>query len=162
MAEAISYEEQRRRQVEQNKQKLEELRLHHLSAAVREATTKPSPTKKRKTRASRDVAGDVPPRRSGRLASLPEQPKYRDEFHDFEKKIRRSYGKRRDLSNRVYATDEERAYAMDAAQELEEKIGSDHPIFIKPMLQSHVTGGFWLVSPSLAIIYLGLHLLGSI
>ncbi|KAG8076966.1 hypothetical protein GUJ93_ZPchr0006g43744 [Zizania palustris] len=148
MAEAISYEEQRRRQVEQNKQKLEELRLHHLSAAVREATTKPSPTKKRKTRASRDVAGDVPPRRSGRLASLPEQPKYRDEFHDFEKKIRRSYGKRRDLSNRVYATDEERAYAMDAAQELEEKIGSDHPIFIKPMLQSHVTGGFWLGLPT--------------
>jgi hypothetical protein len=59
----------------------------------------------------------------------------------------RSYGgKRRDLSNRVYATDEQRDYAINAAQELEEELGSDYPIFVKPMLQSHVTGGFWLVS----------------
>ena len=43
MAEAVSYEEQRRRQVEANKRKLEELQLHHLSAAFREAATKPSP-----------------------------------------------------------------------------------------------------------------------
>ena len=40
-AEAVSYEEQRRRQVEANKRKLEELQLHHLSAAVREAAAKP-------------------------------------------------------------------------------------------------------------------------
>jgi hypothetical protein len=43
MADAVSYEEQRRRQVEANKRKLEELQLHHLSAAVREAAAKPSP-----------------------------------------------------------------------------------------------------------------------
>jgi hypothetical protein len=45
MAEATAYEEQRRRQVEANKRKLEELQLHHLSAAVREAAAaaKPSP-----------------------------------------------------------------------------------------------------------------------
>jgi hypothetical protein len=45
MAEAASYEEQRRRQVEANKRKLEELRLHHLSAAVRESAAKPSPVR---------------------------------------------------------------------------------------------------------------------
>jgi hypothetical protein len=45
MAEATAYEERRRRQVEANKRKLEELQLHHLSAAVREAAAaaKPSP-----------------------------------------------------------------------------------------------------------------------
>lgn len=43
MADAVSYEEQRRRQVEANKRKLEELQLHHLSAVVREAAAKPSP-----------------------------------------------------------------------------------------------------------------------
>jgi hypothetical protein len=37
MAEAVAYEEQRRRQIEANKRKLEELQLHHLSATVREA-----------------------------------------------------------------------------------------------------------------------------
>ncbi|XP_006656731.1 B3 domain-containing protein Os06g0194400 [Oryza brachyantha] len=151
MAEATPYEEQRRRQVEENKRKLEELRLHHLSAAVREAAAKPSPTKqrKRKARATPGAGEDVPLRRSGRVASLPERPKYQDEFQDFGKKIRRSYGgKRRYLSNRVYATDEEREHAITAAQELEEELGSDHPIFVKPMLQSHVTGGFWLGLPT--------------
>ncbi|KAM3364471.1 hypothetical protein ACQJBY_014681 [Aegilops geniculata] len=101
MAEANSYEEQRRRQVEENKRKLEELRLHHLSAAVREAAVKPrlvrqircssAPvslpllsslvwlvSQKRKAPKPRDAADDAPPRRSGRIATLPEQPDYRD------------------------------------------------------------------------------------
>nr|CAB3480373.1 unnamed protein product [Digitaria exilis] len=115
--EAVSYEEQRRRQVEANKRKLEELQLHHLSAAVREAATaaaKPSP--------------EVP---------------------DFGRKVRRTYGSgRKDLENRVYATDEERSYAITKAEELEEELGSAFPIFVKPMTQSHVTGGFWLGLPT--------------
>jgi len=104
MAEAVSYEEQRRRQVEANKRKLEELQLHHLSAAVREAAAKPSPVcpvavscsgsmfllagfalsesalmqaKKRTARVPRDAAAE-PLRRSGRVANLPEKPKYRE------------------------------------------------------------------------------------
>jgi len=48
MAETVSYEEQRRRQVEANKRKLEELQLHHLSAALREAAAKPSPVGRRR------------------------------------------------------------------------------------------------------------------
>jgi hypothetical protein len=43
MDEANSYEEQRRRQIEQNKRKLDELRVHKLSAAVRQAAAKPMP-----------------------------------------------------------------------------------------------------------------------
>ncbi|KAL6659284.1 hypothetical protein ACP70R_003324 [Stipagrostis hirtigluma subsp. patula] len=147
------YEELRRRQVEANKRKLEELQLHHLSAAVREAAAaaKSSPAKslKRKARVPRDAAPAEPLRRSGRVASLPQQPKYQDEFHDIERKVRRKYGTgRRDLANRVYATDEERSYAIAKAEELEEELGSDHPIFVKPMTQSHVTGGFWLGLPT--------------
>ena len=46
MAESNSYEEQRRRQIEENRRKLEELRLHHLSAAVREAAARPKPNPK--------------------------------------------------------------------------------------------------------------------
>uniref|UniRef100_A0A0D9WMV9 TF-B3 domain-containing protein n=1 Tax=Leersia perrieri TaxID=77586 RepID=A0A0D9WMV9_9ORYZ len=151
MADAASYEEQRRRQVEENKRKLDELRLHQLSAAVRESGPRPSPVKprKRKERAAAGAGEDVPLRRSGRVASLPEKPKYQDEFHDFERKIRRSYGgKRRNLSGRVYATEKEREHAIATAEDLEKELGSDHPIFIKPMLQSHVTGGFWLGLPT--------------
>ena len=46
MAGATEYEEQRRRTVEANRRKMEELRLHHLSAAVHEAAApKPSPVR---------------------------------------------------------------------------------------------------------------------
>jgi hypothetical protein len=58
----------------------------------------------------------------------------------------RTYGSvRRDLTNRVYATDEARSYAISKAEDLEQELDSSFPIFIKPMTQSHVTGGFWLV-----------------
>ena len=46
---------------------------------------------------------------------------------------------------RVYATDEERSHAITKAEELAGELGSRFPIFLKPMTQSHVTGGFWLV-----------------
>ena len=59
--------------------------------------------------------------------------------------------KQRDLSGRVYASDEARSYAIKRAEEVEAKLGSAYPSFIKPMLQSHTTGGFWLVS--MRIIY---------
>lgn len=60
--------------------------------------------------------------------------------------IYRVYGyKRRDLANRVYASDEARAAATYKAEELEISLGATYPSFVKPMLQSHVTGGFWLV-----------------
>lgn len=56
----------------------------------------------------------------------------------------RSY-QRRNLLNRVYASDEERASAIDRADEVQSGLDSQYPSFVKPMLQSHVTGGFWLV-----------------
>jgi len=51
--------------------------------------------------------------------------------------------------NRVYASEKDRVYAIERAEELEATLGSN-PCCIKPMLQSHVTGGFWLVSAFIA------------
>lgn len=66
---------------------------------------------------------------------------------------RKSYSSRhRDFSNRVYASDEARAEAMERAANLESGLGSDHPIFVKTMLPSHVSGGFWLVIKSLYLL----------
>lgn len=48
----------------------------------------------------------------------------------------------------MYASDEARDYAINKAEELEAKLEGGHPSFVKPMLQSHTTGGFWLVSSS--------------
>ena len=54
--------------------------------------------------------------------------------------------KRRDLSDRVYASDEARLYAQTRAEEVQSELDPEIPSFVKPMTQSNVTGGFWLVS----------------
>lgn len=56
--------------------------------------------------------------------------------------------KRRDLDNRVYASDEAREYATRKAEEVEAGLDPKFPTMVKPMLQSHTTGGFWLVRDS--------------
>nr|AAP06833.1 hypothetical protein [Oryza sativa Japonica Group]ABF95129.1 hypothetical protein LOC_Os03g15830 [Oryza sativa Japonica Group] len=57
--------------------------------------------KKRKVRAPPGVGEDVLLRWSGRVANLPEKPKYHDEFQDFKKKIRRQLNK---LNNKYVHT----------------------------------------------------------
>ncbi|XBI69327.1 hypothetical protein VPH35_048407 [Triticum aestivum] len=138
MAGAIAYEEQRRRQIEENNRKLEELHLHQLSAAVREAAgPKPSPV--RQSVKQKRVPRDAAVRQSGRVASLPKQPKINLV----------ASSTRSDLINRVYATDEARLHANSKAQELLRKlVPGGNPSFVKPMKQSHVTGGFWLGLPT--------------
>ncbi|EPS67764.1 hypothetical protein M569_07011, partial [Genlisea aurea] len=86
-------------------------------------------------------------RRSRRVADLPPKS-YKENAVEPQGKARRS-GHRRDLSNRVYASDEDREYATHRAEELQSKLDQDtnYPSFVKPMLQSHVTGGFWLGLP---------------
>lgn len=54
--------------------------------------------------------------------------------------------KRRDLDNRVYASDEAREHAQTKAEEVEAGLDPKFPSFVKSMLQSHTTGGFWLVT----------------
>ncbi|KAG6419339.1 hypothetical protein SASPL_121557 [Salvia splendens] len=80
-------------------------------------------------------------RQSSRVADLP--PKSYKEVYVLEGMGKpRSY-QRRDLLNTVYAGDEERQYAVKRAEDLHSSLDQDVPSFIKPMLQSHVTGGFW-------------------
>jgi hypothetical protein len=163
MAEANPYEEQRRRQVEENKSKLEELRLHRLSAAVRVAAVKPMPVRIRSTPASSMpfllpfLAANYPVlfaaqkvtikprnhrpppdviRRSARIARLDKQPYFRITKAHRDKKA--------ELPRPVYATNEERAYAIAKAQELKDQLDSHYPAFLRPLSLSCAAGS-WLV-----------------
>ncbi|KAK6946129.1 hypothetical protein RJ641_013673, partial [Dillenia turbinata] len=66
-----------------------------------------------------------------------------------EPRPRRNSQKRKDLDSRVYASDEARLHARKKADELQSILGSEFPSVVKPMKQSHVTGGFWLLVVSL-------------
>ncbi|PWA59296.1 B3 domain-containing protein [Artemisia annua] len=85
-------------------------------------------------------------RRSSRVASLP-APVYKEIAKLFTLYVRsgRKYSySRKDLGNCVYASDEARDWATTKAEELEANLEGGYPSFVKPMLQSHVTGGFWV------------------
>ncbi|KAK1427409.1 hypothetical protein QVD17_16093 [Tagetes erecta] len=143
-----NYEDLRKQRLEENKRRMEELHLPQLTQALKTAhSPKPSPMKRTQPR----VIGTemVQVRRSSRVANLP-APVYKeivlyDRVH-VPSKRKYSYA-RRDLANRVYASDEAREYATTKAEELEANLEGDHPSFVKPMLPSHVTGGFWLGLP---------------
>ncbi|CAI9115751.1 OLC1v1016743C1 [Oldenlandia corymbosa var. corymbosa] len=142
------YEEIRQQRMEENKKKLEQLHLPLLSQALHKTASSPkaSPMKKVKPRPIGTELVAV--RRSGRLTNKP-TPDYK-EVTVFERVIlprRISYPKR-NLSNRVYASDEARAWAIEEAEKLESTLEAGYPTFVKPMLQSHVTGGFWLGLPT--------------
>ncbi|CAN4112204.1 unnamed protein product [Withania somnifera] len=140
----LAYEESRLKILEENKKRMEELNLTKLAQAVRNATSpKPSPMKKVKPRVKQEVDLSAV-RRSNRVADKP-PPNYREVLIEPLGRPR-SY-KRRDLLNRVYAADEDRQYAIERAEQLQSEFDADFPSFVKPMLQSHVTGGFWLGLP---------------
>ncbi|KAF7076032.1 hypothetical protein CFC21_080745 [Triticum aestivum] len=131
MAESNSYEEQRRRQIEENRRKLEELRLHHLSAAVREAAARPKPKPNPKPRPKRKAPGPGELRRSGRVAGLPEQPNYLKGAQQ-----RDDQGVYAAYDARIWKgpTDEERAAAVAKAEELQRRIHRiRRPAFVKTM-----------------------------
>ncbi|PNX77211.1 B3 domain-containing protein [Trifolium pratense] len=143
---AASYEDTRRKRMEENKKRMEALNLHQLSQSLHKSSSpisKPSPSKPRTVRKELVVV-----RRSGRVANLP-APIYKEVLIDRvilprNRISRGGYNMYRDYSKRVYASDEAREEALEKAEKLQSDLDSDHPIFIKSMLQSHVTGGFWL------------------
>ncbi|CAL5333710.1 unnamed protein product [Camellia sinensis] len=146
----VAYEESRRKRLEENKKRMEELNLNKLAQSLKtSATPKPSPMKRVKPQMPRQPVDLSAVRRSRRVADKP-PPSYREE--PIEPLGRRSYHrtynyKPRDLSNRVYASHEDRVYAIERAEKLQSGLDPDIPSFVKPMLQSHVTGGFWLGLP---------------
>ncbi|XP_044488874.1 B3 domain-containing protein At3g19184 isoform X3 [Mangifera indica] len=140
----LTYEECRRQRLEENKKKLEELNLTKLAQALKTPTPKKSPVKRRVIKSPKSLE---PVRRSSRCADKP-TPNYKeDPLEPLLTSGRRSY-QRRDLLNRVYASHEERVYAIERAKKIQSGLDSQFPGFIKPMLQSHVTGGFWLGLPN--------------
>ncbi|KAL0725891.1 hypothetical protein Bca4012_040490 [Brassica carinata] len=137
------YEQIRLKRLEENKKRMVELNLNKLSQSLRVSShsSKPSPAKPRTPRAPVD-SSEV--RRSSRAKNPP--PSYREFGLEPLERPRRSY-QRRDLLNRVYASDDARVYAIHRAEALQSSLEPEFPSFIKPMLQSHVTGGFWLGLP---------------
>ncbi|KAK4804951.1 hypothetical protein SAY86_004768 [Trapa natans] len=132
----MSYEECRRQRLEENRKRMEELNLTKLASNLSQGTNKSTPVKGSKQRA---------PRQQSDLSSAPAR---RSSRFDSTKGLHLTRGhSRRDLSNRVYASDEARAYATERADHLQSELEGGFPSFVKPMLQSHVTGGFWLGLP---------------
>ncbi|KAK0581199.1 hypothetical protein LWI29_011249 [Acer saccharum] len=141
----LTYEECRRQRLEENKKRMEELNLANLSHSLKKTTNThtPSPLKKR-SRNPQLESDQV--RRSSRVANRP-PPNYKDDVVVLPFMTRRRSYPRRNLLNRVFASDKERAYAIERAEELQSGLDSQYPSFVKPMLQSHVTGCFWLGLP---------------
>ncbi|OIV96359.1 hypothetical protein TanjilG_09786 [Lupinus angustifolius] len=141
-----AYEESRQKRLEENKKRMEALNLHQLSQSLHKSPSpKPSPAKFRITPKPKSKHLLVP-RRSTRVANLP-TPLYKEVVVDRVTIPRRSYNRHRDYSKRVYASDEAREEALEKANKLESDLGSHCPTFVKTMLQSHVSGGFWLGLP---------------
>ncbi|KAK3024512.1 hypothetical protein RJ639_043704 [Escallonia herrerae] len=148
VARKAAYEECRRKRVEENKKRMEQLKLTKLVMDLRSTTANPnpSPRKKVKPRLPRQPLNLSAVRRSSRVADKP-LPSYKEVPIEPMGRPRSCGFKRKDLSDRVYASDEDRAYAQEKAEDNQIGLGSDFPSFVKPMLQSHVTGGFWLGLP---------------
>nr|GEV23253.1 B3 domain-containing protein At3g19184-like [Tanacetum cinerariifolium] len=143
----IDYEETRLMRLEENKKRMAELKLTVLAQSLRTPSTpKPSPMKK-VNRGPRKPVDLSAVRRSSRVADKPPQVYKEEPIEPLGS--RRSYGgnRVRDLSGRVYASDEDREYALGRADELHSTLEPGFPSFVKTMLQSHVSGGFWLGLP---------------
>lgn len=137
-----TYEEIRQKRVEENKKRMEELNLTKLSQSL---LSKPSPVKKGKPRTFRPAAALTPVRRSTRVSDRP-TVSYKELPEETLERTRRSYSYRR-RGFGVYASSEARAYAIDKAEQIQSRLGADFPSFLKPMVQSHVSGCFWLGLP---------------
>ncbi|XP_076953587.1 B3 domain-containing protein Os06g0194400-like [Bidens hawaiensis] len=145
-----NYEDLRKQRLEENKRRMEELNLPQLTKALKTTPHSPKPSPMKRTQPRVIGTELVQVRRSSRVANLP-APVYKEitvyERIDLPRSKRKYSYARRDLANRVYASDEAREYATAKAQELEANLEGGHPSFVKPMLPSHVSGGFWLGLP---------------
>ncbi|KAH6828962.1 AP2/B3-like transcriptional factor family protein [Perilla frutescens var. hirtella] len=143
MSKANKYEAIREQRLEENKKRMEELHLPLLSQALKNASSpKPSPMKTTKPRIVRTEL--VPVRRSLRFSNKSAAQFKEITVYDRVQLPRRITHRTRDFSDRVYASDEAREIARKKAEEIESALGSDHPTFVRSMLPSHVSGGFWL------------------
>ncbi|XP_031376631.1 B3 domain-containing protein At5g42700 isoform X6 [Punica granatum] len=142
----VSYEECRRKRLEENQKRMEALNLPQLAQSLRRSSSlSPSPSPMKQTKPRNVEKQVVVVRRSGRIANMP-VPVYKEVVVDRINSPRRIYT-RRDPSNIVYASNEAREYALEQAEELQSTLGPQYPTLVKTMLPSHVSGGFWLGLP---------------
>ncbi|KAL9275914.1 B3 domain-containing protein [Drosera capensis] len=147
-----SYEDIRQKRMEENKKRLEDLNLPRLAQSLnRTLSLKPSPMKKAGSKPHNSETQLVAVRRSARVASNP-APVYA------EVKMERigmsrscsAYGIPRGNSRYpaglLYVSEEARARATEKAEQLVEKLGTSYPTLVRPLLPSHVSSCFWLVS----------------
>lgn len=144
----ISYEDVRKQRLEENKKRMQELGLTDLSKNLSNGITATKTTPQARQVKPRVPKEFIELRRSSRVASNP-APDYREVDAD-SSLGRRSYSSRASsLLNRKYASDEARLEACLEAETVMKELPKSNPSFVKPMLQSHVTGGFWLGLPSM-------------
>ncbi|KAK7830448.1 b3 domain-containing protein [Quercus suber] len=116
-----SYEDSRRKRVEENKKRMEALNLPLLSQALKTSSSpKPSPKKQAKPRVAQKLVVEV--RRSTRFVNKP-APIYKEQ---------------------IVASSVAVAEAEEKAGKLVWGLPPGCPIFTKSMQPSHVAGGFWL------------------
>ncbi|CAJ1973377.1 unnamed protein product [Sphenostylis stenocarpa] len=151
MVTASAYEESRRKRMEENRKRMEALNLPLLSQALHKSPS-PKSSQLKPAAKNRTIQKEVVVvRRSSRVANMP-SPIYKEVVIDRVTIPRRrstvnGYNRHRDYANRVYASDEAREEALEKAEKLMSGLESDYPAFIKSMLQSHISGGFWLGLP---------------
>ncbi|CAL4931738.1 unnamed protein product [Urochloa decumbens] len=161
MAAASAYEARRQRQIEENKRRIEELGLRHLAAAVIPPQVKQLKVK-HKARAPGAAAATAPPRRSGRVANLPEQPDYRE---NIKKKIvigptaveRKAIIKKKIVIGPTAVERRAIAKAKAKATELEGELGADYPTFAKTISQHSATANALVLPPQFCTMHLPEH-----
>ncbi|XP_031376627.1 B3 domain-containing protein At5g42700 isoform X2 [Punica granatum] len=150
----VSYEECRRKRLEENQKRMESLNLPQLAQSLRRSSSlSPSPSPMKQAKPRRTVEKQVVVvRRSGRVANMP-APVYKETFSLHSRVVvdristpRRIY-KRREPISIVFASNEGREYAIEKAKELESTLQLQYPTLVKSMLPSHVSGCFWLGLP---------------
>ncbi|KAL5732159.1 hypothetical protein ACHQM5_004809 [Ranunculus cassubicifolius] len=136
-AKTSTYEEVRKRRIEENMKKMQDLKLSVLSLSLHSPIKKQ--TKKVACRERNVVV--VEKRRSNRIAML-DPPCYNEgaggEAIGPRSKSKRAYTLNYDVS------DEAIADAQIRAHELLRNLGDGNPSFVKKMKPSHISGGFWL------------------
>ncbi|CDY21256.1 BnaC02g28670D [Brassica napus] len=142
VAKQSPYEEFRLRRLEENKKRMEALNLPNLCQTLRLTSVKTSPMKKSNLAREKQL---VVVRRSSRISNASSSsPVYKEASCC---STSASTQKGRDLSNRVYVSEEIREEAFSKAEKLQADLRNRFPSFVKSMLQSHVSGGFWLGLP---------------
>ncbi|KAL8129846.1 hypothetical protein V2J09_019001 [Rumex salicifolius] len=150
-----SYEEARRRRLEDNKKRFEDLGISKISKSLSKPEKTPLPLRSPRKQRSYDAYA-TEPRRSSRARN--QVSSYRDDvtvdvdFRSFQKR-RNPRGSwtsylARPLEEVRSASYEERAKAIQNAEKLQEILQSSYPTFVKSMVRSHVYSCFWLGLPS--------------